>query len=170
MKHRIWRPALLVAVVVVATAVVGGAFAAGKLAGKATATTVVYACVKDNGDLRIVDATTQCKKNEDPLQWNVVGPRGPIGPQGERGPQGLKGDTGEQGPKGDTGAQGPKGDTGAQGAQGAQGPAGTASLVSPNGSFRVDITNHGIYLRGPTGTFYLNRFRSGTSSNPDFER
>jgi len=165
MKHRMWRPVLLAATVVVAAAVVGGAFAAGKIAGKAAATSVIYACVKSNGDLRLVDATTECKKNEDSLQWNVVGPRGPIGPQGDRGPQGPKGDTGDQGPKGDTGAQGPKGDTGAQGPQG---PAGTSSLTSPNGVFRVDITNHGIYLRGPSGTVYVDRFRSGTSSNPNF--
>jgi len=100
----------------------------------------------------------------------LQGDPGPQGLTGATGPQGPKGDTGTQGPQGDTGPQGPKGDPGPQGAQGPAGAPGAASLVSPNGEFRIDITNHGIYLRGPSGTVYLNRFRNGTNSNPHFER
>jgi hypothetical protein len=36
--------------------------------------------------------------------------------------------------------------------------------------FKVDITNHGVYLRGPSGTVYVDRFHAGTSSNPNFGR
>jgi hypothetical protein len=93
----------------------------------------IYACANPTGQLRVVDSTDECKKNETSLMWNVVGPqgdpgpkgdKGDPGPQGEKGDQGIpgpKGDTGDQGPKGDIGDQGPKGDTGDQGLKGDQG-------------------------------------------------
>jgi Collagen triple helix repeat (20 copies) len=86
--------------------------------------------------------TGRCKKGDDKLSWNKVGPPGPrgatgaTGPAGPTGPAGATGPTGAKGPQGDTGAtgaqgpagppgpQGPKGDTGATGAQGPAGPAG----------------------------------------------
>jgi len=102
---------------------------------------VIYGCVGKGaiGNLRVVDAPSQCTRFETAVMWNVVGPQGPQGepgsqgPAGPAGPQGPKGDTGSQGAqgipglpglkgdKGDTGAQGAKGDTGATGAQGQQG-------------------------------------------------
>src|SRR3954468_8677553 len=60
---------------------------------------------------------------------------------------------------------GAKGDTGATGATGAQGPPGSSAattLTSPNGTFKVEITDQGIYLRGPTKTLFVNRFNAGT--------
>ena len=100
-----------------------------------------------------------------------TGATGPQGPQGETGPQGLKGDTGATGPQGPQGEQGPKGDTGAAGAtgatgpqgppgpQGPQGPAGqnggAAALTSPNGLFRIQVTNSGIRISGPGGDLFI---------------
>ena len=73
---------------------------------------------------------------------SVLGPRGPVGPQGIpgprgfnglRGPQGVPGPVGPQGPAGATGPQGPQGETGATGAVGPQGPAGATGPQGPQG-------------------------------------
>jgi hypothetical protein len=90
------------------------------------------------------------------------GAKGDTGAQGATGAAGATGATGATGPQGPAGPQGPQGDPGASG--------GTASLTSPNGAFQVDVTDHGIFLRGPGGTVYVDRFGASTSSNPDFER
>jgi hypothetical protein len=66
----------------------------------------IYACVKSNGDLRIVAGDGSCKNSESLLSWNTVGP------PGEQGPQGDKGDTGDTGPTGPTGPQGSPGPAG----------------------------------------------------------
>ena len=72
----------------------------------------------------------------------IVGPHGPVGPQGIpgprgfnglRGPQGVPGPVGPQGPAGATGPQGPQGLTGATGAVGPQGPAGATGPQGPQG-------------------------------------
>ncbi|CDD09144.1 collagen triple helix repeat [Clostridium sp. CAG:349] len=81
----------------------------------------------------------------------IVGPRGPVGPQGIpgprgfnglRGPQGVPGPVGPQGPAGATGPQGPQGLTGATGAVGPQGPAGATGPQGPAGvSYTVHAEN-----------------------------
>ena len=59
---------------------------------------VINACASmQSGAMRAVSATNQCKSNEIPLSWNVVGQQGPIGAQG---PTGLQGPPGPQGPAG----------------------------------------------------------------------
>jgi Collagen triple helix repeat (20 copies) len=94
-----------------------------------------------------------------------VGPTGAEGPTGAQGPTGETGATGEQGLKGDTGAtgeQGPKGDKGDTGDRGPEGPPGAsggagaaASLTSPNGLFKVQITNAGVVISGPGGSIHV---------------
>ena len=45
---------------------------------------------------------------------------------------------------------------GANGVNGAQGPAGgAAQMSSANGEYSIELTNDGIYLRGPAGTFVV---------------
>jgi len=213
MKNVMRRPVVLAVLLVAASVVGGGAFAAGQaLKAKHTvaATNVLFACVKSNeeGQLRLVSALSQCKKNETGVQWNVVGPQGPQGApgvsvtttvlstgdthcanggiavtavngqtyvcNGARGEQGLPGAQGERGLQGEPGPQGSQGAQGAQGPAGPQGPAGTSggssTLTSPNGVFKVEITDHGVYLRGPSGTVYVNRFKADVSPDPNFER
>jgi hypothetical protein len=51
----------------------------------------IEACVKDNGDVRIVDTAGDCKDSEVPLSWNVTGQVGPPGPEGPEGPPGPSG-------------------------------------------------------------------------------
>ncbi len=142
----------------------------------------VFACVKRNGDVRIVEQGERCKSQETRMSWSVEGPKGDTGATG---PQGLKGDTGATGPTGATGAQGlagpqgeqgPKGDQGATGATGAEGPigpqglagasGGTGSLSSSNGMFKIEIQNDGIFIRGPSGTTFVDLSGPGSTSDP----
>lgn len=160
----------------------GGALIGGLVTGTAVAATdgsdgdrLIHGCVNPSGNLRIVDSAT-CKQNETLLSWNQ---RGPVGPQGEKGdkgdtgPQGPQGIPGEPGPSGPPGPAGPTGATGATGPAGPQGPpgpagasGGTASLVSPDGRFRVEITNRGVFVRGPGGTFIVDSQGIRQSDNP----
>ena len=74
----------------------------------------------------------------------VDGPEGPEGPQGEQGPEGPAGPEGE---KGSVGATGPAG----LGLAAVTEDGGGMSLVSPDGtSYRIVVTNSGIWLHGPT--------------------
>jgi hypothetical protein len=47
---------------------------------------VISSCYhKNDGELRIVESTAQCKTNEQALTFNQTGPQGPEGPQGPSG-------------------------------------------------------------------------------------
>jgi hypothetical protein len=99
---------------------VGGFLLAGTSA--AFADDVIYACVKKNGDIKkLVDVNDTCKKDEEKVQWNVMGPEGPMGPAGAQGPEGPQGEIGPVGPQGEIGPQGDKGDKGDKGDTGATG-------------------------------------------------
>ena len=150
----------------------------------------IDACVKkQNGQVRIVGSGDGCLASEDAVSWSIEGPKGDMGPQGPIGPvgpQGPKGDTGAtgpqgpqgvQGPQGDpgpAGVQGPKGDTGPAGPQGVQGPAGpaggAANLTSSNGRYSIEVTNHGVYVRGPGGTVFVDQTGASTTSNRYYGR
>ncbi|WP_214327624.1 collagen-like protein [Nonomuraea sediminis] len=96
--------------VVVLSATGAVAYAAGSSSG------VITACVSSGGSVRVVSASTKCKKGERRLDWNREGPQGPQGAEGARGPQGSQGAEG---------ARGPQGERGPRGAQGPAGPAGS---------------------------------------------
>lgn len=114
--------------IVVACALLGGAFGASVYIGAHGGdTTSVHACVARDGTLRIIAPTGTCKSSETALDWSITGPQGPIGPIG---PTGSTGSTGATGPIGLTGATG---STGAQGPQGAAGPAGPQGAAGPAG-------------------------------------
>ena len=90
----------------------------------------------------------------------MVGPRGPVGPQGIpgprgfnglRGPQGVPGPVGPQGPAGATGPQGPQGLTGATGAVGPQGPAGATGPQGPQGPQGETGATGAVGPQGPAG-------------------
>jgi hypothetical protein len=85
----------------------------------------IHACVKNDGTLYLVPDPEECKKNETPLTWNIIGPQGPQGEQGIQGPQG------EPGPQGDPGPEGP---------QGPEGEPGPSSLAALDGT---ECTYHG---------------------------
>jgi uncharacterized protein YkwD len=100
---------------------------------------VIHACVKDNGQVRIVNNASECKAQETHIEWNIVGPtgaQGEIGPQGPQGEQGLQGEIGPQGLQGEAGPQGERGlqgEQGPQGEKGIQGPIGPEGPVGPQG-------------------------------------
>src|SRR6478609_4903390 len=96
----------------------GVAYATGAVG--AAPTTTINACVKDNGDVRIANAS-DCKQNESALTWSVVGPQGETGAPGPAGPQGPQGETGAPGKDGVDGLPGPKGADGTNGHDGAAG-------------------------------------------------
>jgi hypothetical protein len=71
----------------------------------------IHVCVhRENGQVRIVSAGEQCRRQESGLQWNAEGPAGPAGAAGPAGPQG---EPGAAGPQGQTGPAGPAGPAGA---------------------------------------------------------
>jgi hypothetical protein len=166
----------------------------------AAASDVIYACVHENGDLKVVDPGQACKKHETPLHWNVTGPEGPQGipgPQGIQGPQGSAGRSvtlstltagdahcatggvaltaeggtsyvcnGERGPQGVQGIQGVQGEKGEKGEPGSF----TSTVTSPNGMFRLEVTDRGIFIRGPGGTLFVDRFNANNTKNPAYGR
>lgn len=78
-------------IVVAATTVLVAAcsVAIGAAALAAPAARVVKACVKSDGQIRIVSAhVKRCSQGRHLLVWNVTGPRGPAGPPGPQGSPG----------------------------------------------------------------------------------
>lgn len=73
----------------------GGAFAMGALTSSE-----ITACKASNGQVRIVDAASDCKSQEAVVTWNTEGPPGPQGAPGSQGPPGPAGPAGPQGPAG----------------------------------------------------------------------
>jgi hypothetical protein len=71
---------------------------------------VIHGCYqKNNGQLRIVSGSGECRPSEIPISWNQAGPQGPPGPQGPIGPPGPQGEEGLPGPEGPQGPPGPAG-------------------------------------------------------------
>jgi hypothetical protein len=131
----------------IAAVVLGsGVTLAAVTAASSPTSNVVYACVKGEGQLRIVPSAASCSKSETPLQWNVQGPTGlqgapgPQGPAGAAGAQGLAGAAGTAGAQGPAGATGAVGSPGAPGAPGIQGPAGPAGPAGKSGVMAADTT------------------------------
>lgn len=90
----------------------------------------IHACANPSGVLRLVASHDDCRPQETPYEWNIVGPIGPQGPQGPEGPQGPQGPEGPQGPDGLQGPEGPQGPDGPQGPQGPPGVVGFYSRIS----------------------------------------
>ncbi len=89
-------------------AAAGGTTLAASAIDGSTATTTISACRNlYSGQLRVPAAGTACRRYEQPLTWNVQGPKGDPGPAGTPGPKGDPGPAGPQGP------QGPQGEPGA---------------------------------------------------------
>jgi hypothetical protein len=134
---------------------------------------VIHACVKSEGQVRIVKDASECKQQETHIQWNIVGPPGSKGDPGSKGlqgevgpvgPQGLQGEIGPaglQGLQGDAGLAGPPGPQGDTGAVGSQGPAGSAGPQGPKGDTVVASQGSAgvvsFYRVSSTNTFYAGR-------------
>ena len=55
---------------------------------------LIHACVKKKGKVRIVGPNDLCKKKEAPKHWTIAGLLGPQGPKGDDGPEGPEGPQG----------------------------------------------------------------------------
>jgi uncharacterized protein YjbI with pentapeptide repeats len=63
--------------------VIGLASAAIVSASIPDANGVIHGCIRNNGDLRIIDTATQsCTSAQDPISFNQTGPQGPAGTSG----------------------------------------------------------------------------------------
>ncbi len=60
-------------------------------------TQTLNACVDNQGNLRLVTRSGECRKNEHAVSWNTVGPAGAQGPAGATGPAGPQGPAGPAG-------------------------------------------------------------------------
>jgi len=92
------------------------------------------------------------------------GPPGTPGADGAPGPAGADGANGAPGAPGATGPTGPEGPPGPQGPAGPQGPPGTGegdpfsgTFTSPNGLYKLSVTDAGIKLEGPSGKVIIDR-------------
>jgi hypothetical protein len=123
------------------------------------------------------------------------GPQGTKGDKGDTGATGAQGPAGADGTAGATGAKGPAGDSvtiaallvndahcpsggssftvgtvttyacnGHDGTNGTGGFDGT--YTSPNGKYTLSVTNSGILLKGPGGTFVIDRALERLTGNP----
>ncbi|MCW3031458.1 MAG: hypothetical protein JWM66_1591 [Solirubrobacterales bacterium] len=81
----------------------------------------LYACVKKNGDARILTKRPKCKRRESRLSWNVAGPAGRNGLNGGNGAPGSDGAAGRTGAAGKDGVNGKDGLNGKDGVNGLDG-------------------------------------------------
>jgi hypothetical protein len=89
---------------------------------------IYWACVPQNGSVRIIDPGKSCKRGESLIKWNQTGgtgAKGATGSAGKAGVTGVTGNTGLTGNIGGTGNTGSQGPAGNDGAQGNTGPAGS---------------------------------------------
>jgi len=123
------------------------------------------------------------------------GPQGTKGDKGDLGGTGAQGPAGADGAAGATGAKGPAGDSvttavlavndvhcpsggssftvgtvttyACNGHDGANGTGGfNGTYTSPNGKYTLSVTNSGILLKGPGGTFVIDRALERLTGNP----
>lgn len=143
-----------------------------------TPTTVIRACAQRNGLLRLVGPQTQCRAKETLVTWNVVGPQGPAGANGNTvlngtgAPASALGTVGDfylntatetmYGPKttsgwassgtslvGSTGQTGPQGQAGTNGNTILNGVGAPASSLGAVGDFYLDTDTANEALYGP---------------------
>ena len=107
-------------------------------------------CISKAG--KITGVNIPCRNRNFKLIWNIPGPQGPAGLQGNVGPAGAPGAVG---PTGSQGLVGPVGPTGPMGAVGLTGPAGVQGVTGPAGP-TGDVGRTGPVgptgLMGPSGT------------------
>jgi len=170
--------ALLLTLLIAAPA--GGAVAVAR--SPHDATTVIQACVRKDGRLRLVTMTSHCRRRERPISWNVRGPQGDPGLLGPEGPPGPTGPPGAGGATGTDGAAGPPGSQGERGPQGPKGDPGPSidALERLNGvacraggrngtvALTYDASAHAVFTCRATltdATVRVNEFSTGTSSS-----
>jgi len=103
---------------------------------------VIRACTRQVGELTeitMIVIADSCEPGWTIIEWNLQGPQGEMGPQGEPGPQGEVGPQGEPGPQGEVGPQGNPGPQGEMGLIGPPGADGNTGPVGPPGPRNLKI-------------------------------
>ncbi len=128
----------------------------GPSSSAAPTTSTIFGCVKNDGQLRIVGGSGDCRNQEQSIRWNVVGPQGP---QGQPGVAGATGAQGPVGPQGRPGAAGSGSDS--ELAAAIYGPCGPDNFLEvgyePNGEQRCQsgstaVSPKVVYQPLPAGT------------------
>jgi hypothetical protein len=163
-----------------ATAPAGGVVAIARAPHDATS--VIQACVRKNGRLRLVARPSDCRASERPVSWNVRGPQGPAGPAGpggSRGPAGIDGLPGANGAAGPPGPQGPQGERGPAGPKGDPGTS-IDALEALNGiacraggrngtvTLTYDTSTHAVFTctaNVTDATLRVNEFSTGKTAS-----
>lgn len=172
--RRLLAPGVVLAAVL-ALALAGGSYAAGKITGKQIAKNAITSKHVKDGSLGAADlspaALAVLKSGSGEKGANgatgAPGPQGSTGPQGAAGPQGNPGPQGATGPQGTTGPQGPQGPQGATGAAGPQGPAGVLGLqavlyttvdsqATPQANVVANNAEVTRWYKCPAGKFLMN--------------
>jgi hypothetical protein len=97
---------------------------------------IYWACIPQNGSIRLIDPGDSCKRGESLIKWYQTGAKGGTGATGSAGVIGLTGNTGSQGViglTGNTGSQGVIGLTGNTGSQGVIGLTGSQGVIGNTG-------------------------------------
>jgi hypothetical protein len=81
-------------VILLTTAILTVSFASMNVYASLT-NTQISACIKNDGSVKIVTASSTCAKNESLLVWNITGPKGE---KGDAGSQGIPGEVGTSTP------------------------------------------------------------------------
>jgi hypothetical protein len=143
---------------------------------------IIQACVRKDGRLRLVAQKADCRRTERPISWNVRGAQGEPGPQGPVGPPGADGAPGSSGVDGAPGPAGPAGPQGERGPHGPKGDPGTNidALETLNGiacraggrngtvTLTYDASAHAVFTCMATtsdGTVRVNEFSTGTTAS-----
>jgi hypothetical protein len=156
---------------VIGCAVLGGTFGLGAyVSAHGGDPNRVHACVATNGSLRVVAPPTACKPTETALDWDIMGPQGPIGLTGPKGSTGTTGPQGPAGPQGSVGPQGPEGPAGQTGSQGQAGPQGEPGAQGAAGLSGYEIVSTALPLdtsaAAPDSDGINQVWHHGTSSCP----
>ena len=137
---------------------------------------VFHACVMKNGSVRIIDPDTdQCKQNESAITFNQKGQTGDPGPQGPAGTNGTNGTNGTDGTNGAPGQPGVSPTVTQLAVNDPNCPAGGAAITdaaqhtayvcggtpfsgtftSPNGKYKISVTDTGVTVVGADTTLAL---------------
>jgi collagen type I alpha len=98
---------------------------------------VYWACVPQNGSIRLIDPGKSCKRGESLIKWYQTGAKGGTGATGSAGSIGATGSPGGTGLTGGIGSQGViglTGNTGSQGVIGLTGNTGSQGVIGLTGN------------------------------------
>jgi hypothetical protein len=115
---------------------------------------IYWACVPQNGSVRIIDPGKSCKRGERLIKWNQIGRAGANGATGSAGNAGVTGGTGNTGAQGIAGNNGAVGNTGPAGSNGVSGYAYYYNVAAQTVAIEADVLfdTNGVNSPAPIAT------------------